>query len=461
MTMTSSDTANDPLLDSIAELSTRPTKELDHLPGDYGMPVFGNSFSILKNARAFNRRMVAKFGTVYRSSAFFSRVVVFADADAAQYALMDKEQNFSSSKGWFMLKHLLPGGILVRDFANHRKHRRPLQLAFKSQVMAAYGDRLNKLIKEGLEEWPTDKQFLFQDHIKSLLLDNAATVFLGAELGEESKKLNQAFVDLIGGIVIFIHKRIPGTKFDRAMRGSEYLKNWLHERIDERRNSSATDIFTSLCHLADDPENGMSAEDVVGHTLLILFAAHDTTTSTLSTMMAVMAEHPQWQEAVREEMLAVEGDSLSFQQVAALPVTDRVFRETLRCFPAVFMIPRRSIRAFEYQGHKIPANTLIHVGVDQIHRSEKYWSKPDQFDPDRWLPERAENKGHPFQWIPFGGGAHKCLGFKFADMQVKIFLFHLLRNYKIEAKKGKKFSVDLLPIPLPSDKLPVTMTRLR
>jgi len=179
-------------------------------------------------------------------------------------------------------------------------------------------------------------------------------------------------------------------------------------------------------------------------------------------MMTMLCEHPQWQQAMRAELQAIDSETLSFAQVAELDICDRVFRETLRLFPAVYLIPRRSINAFEFKGQKIPANTLIHIPVDHIHRSSQYWTEPDKFDPDRWLPERAEHRGHPFQWFPFGGGAHKCLGFKFADMQVKIFLFHLLRNYEVKASGPgeNKFAINTLPMPLPAGQLPVKIQRL-
>ncbi|MGB5325391.1 MAG: cytochrome P450 [Pseudomonadales bacterium] len=445
------------LLQKIAALPLRPETGLDHLPGDYGLPVVGHSFKLLRDARAQSARMVARYGTIYRSSAFTRRQVMFADADAAQYVLLDQAQNFSSERGWMMAREMLGGGILLRDFADHRKHRRPLQQAFKSKVMAAYCDRLNLLIDAGISTLPARQKFLFQSAIKSLLLDNAASVFLGSSLGDESGRLNQAFIDLLGGITVIFRLRIPGSAFARAMEGTAYLRTWLASHVEERKQSEAEDIFTSLCHLSADPDNELTVDDIVAHTLLIWFAAHDTTTSSLCSIMATLGEHPEWQETVRTELLALADGGIGFDQTGELDVTDRVFRETLRCTPPVMMVPRRAIDAFEYRGMHFPANTAIGVLIDRIHHSEQYWSNPDHFDPDRFLPERAEHKKHPFQWIPFGGGAHKCLGFKFADMQVKVFLYHLLRNYRIETNRGAESSTRYLPIPLPDDQLPLTL----
>lgn len=448
------------LLQKIAALPLRPERNLDHIPGDYGWPVVGNSFAILRDARKQHSEMVEKYGKIYRTSAFTRRQVMFADADAAQFVLMDQAQNFSSERGWMMAQDMLGGGILLRDFADHRRHRRPLQQAFKSKVMSSYCDRLNMLIAEGISEWPKGKGFLFQPAVKALLLDNAASVFLGSDLGEESERLNRAFVDLVGGVAVIFRTQIPGTNFDRAIKGTALLRSWLASQVEARKNSEAEDIFTSLCHLSEDPENQLDVEDIISHTLLIWFAAHDTTTSSLCSIMAMLGEHPEWQEEVRRELLALGDGGIDFATTGELDVTDRVFRETLRHVPPVMMVPRRAIEEFEYGGMRIPANAAVAVLIDHIHHSEDYWSNPMSFDPDRFSPERAEHKRHPFQWIPFGGGAHKCLGFKFADMQVKVFLYHLLRNYRVETQRVAGKGTRYVPIPLPRDRLPLTLRPL-
>lgn len=451
--------SSESVLDVISNMPTRPSRDLDHLPGDYGLPVFGHTFDIVKDAAKQSKFMQEKYGDIYRTSVFFNRHVSICDASHVQEILMDKEQNFSSSKGWFMLSSLLRKGILLRDFSDHRIHRRPLQQAFKSPVMNAYADQLNVLLKEGVDAWPLNQEFYFQPAIKSLLLNNAASIFLGSELEEESDKLNKAFVDILEALLSIIRLPYVG-KWKRGLQGSKYIRTWLADRIDERLKSDSNDFFTSFCQAAKDPENDLSVEDIVDHTLILLFAAHDTTNSTLSMMMSLLGEHPQWQDKMREEIQAIDGDTLTFSQLDQLDVVDRFFRETLRMYPAVMVIPRRAIKAVEMGGHHIPPNTNLQLQVRSIHYSEKYWTNPYQFDPDRWLPERSEHKQHAFQWIPFGGGAHKCLGFRFAEMQTKIFLFQLLRHYKVESRPNRSAAVRSVPIPLPKDRLPVTMTKL-
>lgn len=458
--MTTQTDESSPLMDSIAALPLEPTQNLDHLPTDKGLPIIGRTYDFIHHPEIWVEEQKKKLGPVFQTSMFFRKVVSMCDADAADLLLMDKEQNFSSRLGWARVGFLFNGGILLRDFHSHRIHRRPLQAAFKSATMNAYGEQLNAMIKHDVEQWPLDKTFKFQPAVKSLLLDNAAALFLGAELGEESKKLNQAFVDLLDGVLSVIRKSIPGLAYHRSIKGRAYIANWLDERFEERLNSDKNDFFTSLCQASQDPEHAMSKKEVIEHTLLLLFAAHDTTTSTLSNIMSILCQYPDWQQRLREECQAFEEPALSFGNIGQLEQCDRVLKETLRLAPPVFSIPRRAIRDFDYKGHRIPANTAIMLQVYSIHHDERYWSNPYQFDPERWSPERKEFKNHPYSYVPFGAGAHKCIGFRFAEMQTKIFLYNFLRHYKIETAPGRDTSIKQVPIPLPKDQLPARISRI-
>ncbi len=453
-------TEDSPVLRAVAELPNEPTRKIKHLPADEGLPLFGSTFDFLRRSVELVERQRSELGPIFQSSIFFRRIVTMGDPDAAELMLLDKAQNFSSSKGWIRLAPLFDRGILLRDFHSHRIHRRPLQAAFKSAVMNEYANQLNTLISDELDQWGKQPEFSFQLAIKSLLLDNAASLFLGADLGEDSDKLNAAFVELLNGVLAIVQVDFPGFIWHRSMNGKRYLSKWLTERFEERLSSDSNDFFTSLCKASQDPDHAMTKEEVVEHTLLLLFAAHDTTTSTLSNLFSLLCEYPEWQEKLREECLSIESDMLGFGDISRLTLCDWVFKETLRLHPAVFNIPRRAINAFEYKGYEVPANAAVMLQIHLIHHNPEYWTDPYKFDPERWSDERKEYKKHPYQWVPFGAGAHKCLGFRFADMQSKIFMFNFLRKYRISTEPGRRHEVKTLPIPLPKDRLPVKIERI-
>ena len=139
---------------------------------------------------------------------------------------------------------------------------------------------------------------------------------------------------------------------------------------------------------------------------------------------------------------------------------ERVFKESLRLYQPLPTIARRALVDVEIHGQKIPAGTAVSVFPIQVHRSPEWWTNPEQFDPERFLPSRAEHRRHAFAWAPFGGGAHMCLGLHFAEMQVKAVLLPLLRSWSWSVPAQYTPTYAFAPIAKPKDGLPIQLTAI-
>ena len=167
-----------------------------------------------------------------------------------------------------------------------------------------------------------------------------------------------------------------------------------------------------------------------------MMAAHDTTTSTLTSMTYELARHPEWQERVRAECRSHDRDTLGYEELGKLETLGLVLNETLRRHPPLSTIPRITQRAFGFGGFEIPADTMVAIYPLHTHHMEEYWTRPFHFDPERFAPGRAEHEQHPYLFIPFGGGAHMCIGYRFAGLQIKAILFALLHRYRWSVPAG-------------------------
>jgi len=116
---------------------------------------------------------------------------------------------------------------------------------------------------------------------------------------------------------------------------------------------------------------------------------------------------------------------------------------------------RRAVQDCELHGLRIPRHAPVYVFPVFTHRDPRYWREPDRFDPGRFAPGRDEARQHPFAWVPFGGGAHMCLGMHFAEMQVKAVLVPLLRRWKLCVGRHYRIPYQLAPIAKPRDGLPM------
>lgn len=434
---------------------------LVHIPGEDGLPFLGTTLDQLKDPVGFANKMVERYGEVFRVHGFGSYQVALMGPDANEMVLFDREKIFSSEQGWGpILWRLFPRGLMLMDFDHHRMDRRTLSVAFKPEPMKHYADSLNEGIAERIKQW-SGTSFHFYPAIKQLTLDLAATSFLGLPWGPESQKINTAFVDMVAASIGISRTPLPFTKMAKGVAGRKYLSEFFGAEIPKRRQSDGTDIFTQICQATDENGNHLSDEAIIDHMNFLMMAAHDTITSSVTTMVWLLGKHPEWQDKLRAEMLSVAnaGEPLSHNALGELVLTEMAFKETMRLIPPVPAIPRRALKDFEFGGYTIPAGTQIGVNPTYTHHMPEYWPEPEKFDPMRFTPEQVRER-HKYAWVPFGGGAHMCLGLHFAYMQAKIFFHHLLTTHRIVLEEGYQPDWQAWPIPKPKDGLPIRLEPL-
>jgi cytochrome P450 len=434
--------------------------KLEDLPGEGGLPIIGNTLKVLRDPTGFGAYMREKYGDIYWTNNFFTNTVQMLGPDNNQLVLMDKEKNFSSEKGWEpWIGRLFPRGLMLMDFDHHKGHRHIMASAFKTGPMRGYMERLNDEMPARIKEWGEKKSFAFYPAIKQLSLDMATTVFLGLAADHpERHKINTALTDMVSASMGIVRVPIPGSMMYRGVKGREYMCKFLASLIPERRGSDKDDIFTQLCIAKDDDGNQFSDDEIIDHMIFLWMAAHDTITSSVTSLVYELSRHPEWQQKLREEIkdLNLNDNRLPYDKMNDLALTEYAFKEALRINPPVPAIARKTVRDVKVGDHVIPANTNVSVNPVATHRSEEYWENPRAFDPMRFTPENSKGR-HRFAWIPFGGGAHMCLGLHFAYMQAKVIMAHLLPKYSIDTPEGYSTGFQIMPLIKPLDGLPVTL----
>jgi cytochrome P450 len=444
---------------SEAGTHTRPA-HINDLPGERGMPIFGHTFTLLKDPEGFHKKMKEKYGPVYRSNAFFRDSISLGGPEAAEFLLMDKARNFSSEKGWApYLERLFPRGLMLMDFDEHKAHRHIMATAFKTEPMKGYLDRLNDAMPERIKEWGKEGAFEFYPAIKKLSLDMATTVFLGLEPGTENKGVNDALTDMVTAAMGVVRVPVPGTLMYKGVKGRKFMADFLTKLIPERREGDRTDIFTRLCQAKDENGKNFSNQEIIDHMNFLWMAAHDTITSSVTTLVYELGRNRDWQQKLRSEIsgLGLNDGRLPYELLNKLTLTEYAFKESLRMNPPVPAIPRRTVREVEFGGHRIPKDTIIGISTVATHRSADVWDDPEKFDPMRFSPEGGAKERHRYAWIPFGGGAHMCVGLHFAYMQAKVIMTHLLPHYSIDLPEGYETEFQIMPLIKPIDGLPITL----
>jgi cytochrome P450 len=434
---------------------------LQHIPGDEGWPIVGRTLAILADPKGEVERMAAKYGLVYRSRVLGETSISVLGPEANELLLFDQSKLFSSTHGWGpILDRLFPRGLMLLDFEEHRLHRRALSVAFKSGPMKSYLGKLDTGIAARVAQWKAKPgPMLFYPAMKQLTLDLAATSFLGADIGPEVDEITRAFVDMVAAAVAPIRQPWPGTQMARGVKGRKRIVAYFSEQIPIRRAQEGEDLFSQLCRATHDDGALLSTEDIVDHMSFLMMAAHDTLTSSLTSFVAALAANPEWQQKLRDEVTGLgigTRDATTFDNLEAMPLSEMAFKEAMRLKPPVPSIPRRATRDFSFKGYAIPAGTLVAINPVFTHHMPEIWPDPETFDPLRFTDE-AQRGRHRFAWVPFGGGAHMCIGLHFAYMQAKCFTRHFLQNLSVSLEPGTTPDWQMWPIPKPRDGLRVVV----
>lgn len=428
---------------------------LQSVPGESGWPLLGHTVEFISDYRAFIDRMHRLYGSAFRFRFLFRTNVGLFEPEDFHQAMQDRTGAFSSKTGWDLLGKLFPGGLMLRDGDDHAWHRRIMASAFTPGRLASYLDLMQPEIGRQMDRWPAGDCIIFYDRIKQLTLDLAARVFLGLDLGPDQERVNRAFSDLVAASLAVVRLPVPGLLWAKGMRGRRFLKQFLTRTIHEK-SGDEKDLLAALIAARSESGDRFTVPDVVDHMIFLMMAAHDTTTSALTSMAWALAAHPEWQEEVRREALAAGGEA-GPKALRAMVKTEWVFREVLRLYPPLQAIPRALTRARRIGGYELPEGTRLSFSPGHTHRLATWWSEPDKFDPQRFSPEKAEHKQHPGQWTPFGGGAHTCIGQHFAMMQVKAVMIHLLTRFELQLPKDYQLKMVVVPIVKPDDGLPVRL----
>jgi cytochrome P450 len=418
-----------------------------------------DTFQQLRNMYEFLQTRRERFGPNFAHGYFGFVPFAVGEPELVREVLLDRGSNFSSRMGWdFSIGRLFEGGLMLRDFDDHRAQRNIMQSAFRPAAMRGYLDIINPIIDDTLAKQSAELTFRFYPAAKKLGLRVAAELLLGVSLdARQGRKIGRAFINAVRAAVAVVRRPVPPNLYWRGMRGRAFLKRYFTSQIEERRQSHRMDLFSQLCRATDENGDRLTDEEIAQHMIFVVLAAHDTTASAITTSIWALGEHPAWQDRIRAEVMGHPSPVMRYEDRDTLVETEWVFKEAIRMQPPVSFMMRRTVREVQLGPYALPKNLTV-VPVSLItHYLPEWWTEPTRFDPSRFSPDRAEHKQHPGLYYPFGGGAHMCLGVHLATMQAKAFLYQFLRRYEVSLQGTGPTQFQAIPIPHPINGLPVQL----
>ncbi len=444
-----------------------PGSGLKPVMGDAGLPILGHMIEMMRGGPDYFLHLYNTQGPLVFGDSPWLPAVAALGPDAAQTIYSNRNKDYSQ-QGWIpVIGPFFHRGLMLLDFDEHMFHRRIMQEAFVRTRLAGYAEQVDTVVSQVIaNDWvANDARFLLYPAMKELTLDIASMVFMGHEPGSDHElvtKVNEAFTTTTRAGNAVIRTSVPPFTWWRGLRARKLLENYFEQRVKERRGKEGSDLLTVLCETEDEDGNKFSDDDIVSHMIFLMMAAHDTSTSTATTMSYYLAANPEWQDRCRDESDRLGDGPLDIEALEKLETLDLVMNESIRMVTPVQWAMRRTVRDTELVGHYLPKGTNVIAYPGMNHRLPEFWTDPEKFDPDRFAEPRNEHKKHRYAFTPFGGGAHKCIGMVFGQLEVKTITHRLLRKYRLELPRpGYKAKWDYGGMPIPMDGMPIVLRPLR
>jgi cytochrome P450 len=364
-----------------------------------------------------------------------------------------------------LLRQAMGNGLLSSQGDFHRENRRRLLPLFDRKQIAVFSDKIVRHTILVSRSWNHGETRNIAADMLKLSFDVIVDILFGTR-GKDARDLGKIVDRIIrltgrkGYMRKFLISKLgvlqESEPRQTIRRLDELIYGWMDGRDSGTENS--TDLLCSLLQTydVDEPSGRRQVRD---EAVTLLFAGHETTATALAWTWYLLSQHPQEERKLHDELDQVLGGrSPSIEDVPRLVFTEAVFREAMRLYPPVWLIVRRPIRDWPLKDFTIPAASYIYVSPFTIQRDPRFFAKPTEFRPGRWLSsEDAETRQHKFSYIPFGAAGRKCIGESFAVVEGVLMLAEIANHWKMRLTPGRSVVPEPLVTLRPKNGISVTL----
>jgi cytochrome P450 len=395
------------------------------------------------------------YGPIFSARVLHHPVVFMIGPEANHFVTVAQPASFHWRESSFGdLIPLLGDGLLTIDDAYHDRAREIMMPTFHREQVATAVEAMVAEAAPAVEALRPGDVIDLYAWMRSLAMRIAMRALLGLDPDEGGKGSLAAehFERALAYYGIDFYMRLmrgPGSPWARMHASRAILDQIVYDEIAQRRadpDHGGQDVLSLLLEVRDEAGEGFSDKEIRDQVMTLMFAGHDTSTSTLSFMMHELARHPDVVERLCEEQDRVLGGAVPDidRLEREMPYLDMVLDEVLRLYPPAWIGPRRAVRDFEFGGYRVGRGSYVNYCSWASHRIPEVFPEPEAFIPERFTRERkaALPRG---AYVPFGGGSRICIGKRFGQTEVKLVATMLLQRLRLDALPGRTMTVRQMP----------------
>ncbi|KAF8759163.1 hypothetical protein HU200_010563 [Digitaria exilis] len=437
-------------------------------PGDFGIPVVGQTFSLLHSLRSntddqWFRTRIKKYGPVSKMSVLGSPTVLLAGPAANHFIFTNESLVLTQTRA---LRSLLGRSILTLNGDELKQVRSALQGYLRPEMVRRYVGTMDKEVRRQIKlNWVGRETVSVLPMARRLTLAVVCSVVFGQEAATIVEALAADF-QLLGDAILSFPVNIPFTRFGKGMSSSAKIRKAIKKIAQEkeelllqkRHAVPTTDFITYMLILRSQGAHSLTLEDIVDNVMGIIIGAHGTTSALITFMIRHLANEPDVLAKITEEQDEIAdnkgtADVLTWEDVSRMKYTWKAAMETLRTVPPVFGSFRTAAKDIKYQGYDIPKGWKVFAAQSITHLDSRFFNDPTKFDPARF-----DNRSSipPYSFLPFGGGPRMCPGTEFSRVETMVAMHYLVTQFRWKlCFKEETYKKD--PKPTPVFGLPVEL----
>lgn len=412
-------------------------------PGPKGLPLLGITPQAHKDPLGFFAGVAAEYQGLSMLPVGVGKLCLLNSPETLKHVLVTNWRNYRKSDFYKKLRPLFGHSIVTSDGEYWRRQRQLMQPAFHRDSLHRIGQTMRGATKAKIASWrdrPAGQVFDLSAEMTELSLSIVMDSLFAADAQGRADTIANAIDAMVAvcerRVWAFpdFHDRPISPLYWRHRRARAALDEVVFEILERRfRSREAGNDLLGMLLTAEDPETGegMTPMQLRDEIATMLANGHESTANAAVWTLYLLAQHPEVEAKVREEIERVCGDAPpNDENLRNLTYQRMVIEETMRLYPPAWTISRTAIDDDVIDGYAIPAGTDVMVSPYVIQRNPRYWPDPERFDPMRFSPEEQARRPK-FAHIPFAAGPRNCIGGHFAMMQLQIVITMLMQAYRL------------------------------
>jgi cytochrome P450 len=407
-----------------------------------------------RDSLAFIERLARDYGDIVSTRFFYVPAYFLYHPDYIEQVLATNSRNFVKPLSFRtpFFQRLVGNGLLTSEGEFWRRQRRLAQPAFHRERINAYAHVMVKDTEEMLTAWRDGEIRDTHRDMMRLTMEVVTHTLFNTNVSDDADKVARALGILVepfgsqATLKWILDNRLPTLTNRRFHKVAAQLDEVVYRIISQRRASGDQDqgdLLSMLLQAHDEDGSQMTDQQLRDEVITLFLAGQETTALTLTWAWYLLAQHPEaekklWQEL--EEVLG--GRAPEAEDFPKLKFTEMVAKEAMRLYPPAYVVGREAVNECEIGGYHVPPKMQVFMAPWVVHRDPRFFDAPNEFRPERWTPEFISNLPK-YAYFPFGGGPRVCIGNAFAMMEIVLLLATIARKYKLGLVTNKP--VELQP----------------